>query len=105
MGSHSRELIEQARQLPVLERIEVVDALLAAIDEAEAEIDHLWAEEAEARLAAYRRGEIESVDMEEVLAKYRLEPLATRGRESIESDPIDLPLISRRELENLELHQ
>ena len=71
MGSHSREVIEQARQLPVLERIEVVEALLATIDEADAEIDHLWAGEAEERLAAYQRGEIEAVDMEEVLAKHR----------------------------------
>jgi putative addiction module component (TIGR02574 family) len=71
MGSHSREVIEQARQLPVLERIEVVDALLATIDEADAEIDRLWAAEAEERLTAYRRGEIEAVDMEEVLAKHR----------------------------------
>lgn len=71
MGLRSREVIEQARQLPALERIEVVDALLATIDEADAEIDRLWAIEAKERLAAYRCGEIEAVDMEEVLAKHR----------------------------------
>lgn len=71
MSSPSREVIEQARLLPVLERIEVVEALLATIDEADAEIDRLWTAEAEERLAAYRLGEIEAVDIEEVLAKHR----------------------------------
>lgn len=70
MGSHNQALIEQALQLPVLERLEVVDALLATIDEPNPEIDRLWIAEAEDRLAAYRRGEIKAVDMENVLAKY-----------------------------------
>ena len=71
MSSQSQSLIEQARQLPVLERMEVVDALLATIDEPNPELDRLWIVEAEDRLAAYRRGEIKTVEMEDVLAKYR----------------------------------
>ena len=71
MSSHSRLLIEQAQQLPVLERLEVIDALLATIDEPNPEIDRLWVAEAEDRLAAYRSGEIKAVDLENVLAKYR----------------------------------
>lgn len=71
MSSQSQALIEQARQLPVLERMEVVDALLATIDEPNPEIDRLWVAEVEDRLAAYRRGEIKTVEMEDVLAKYR----------------------------------
>ena len=35
-------------------------------------IDRLWAKEAEERLAAYRRGEIKAVPLQEVLAKYRV---------------------------------
>ena len=35
-------------------------------------IDRLWAKEAEDRLAAYRRGEIKAVPLQEVLAKYRV---------------------------------
>jgi len=69
MSSHSHLLIEQAWQL--LERIKVVGALLATIDEPNPEIDCLWMAEAEDRLAVYRRGEIKAVDMENVLAKYR----------------------------------
>jgi hypothetical protein len=36
------------------------------------QIDRLWAKEAEERLAAYRRGEIKAVPLQEVLAKYRV---------------------------------
>ncbi len=71
MSSQSRALIEQARQLPVLERMEVVDALLATIDEPNPELDRLWVAEAEDRVAAYRRGEIKAVELGDVLAKYR----------------------------------
>jgi len=35
-----------------------------------AEYDELWAREAMDRLAAYRRGEIPSIPLSEVLAKY-----------------------------------
>ena len=71
MSANTQALIDQFRQLPVLERIEIVDALLATIDEPSTEIDRLWAAEADERLAAYRRGEIRAVELEEVLAKYR----------------------------------
>ena len=35
------------------------------------EIDKLWAKEAEDRLAAYRRGEIQALDLKQVLSKYQ----------------------------------
>ena len=71
MSSHSQALIEQASGLTALEKMEVVDALLASVDKPDAEIDRLWAAEAEDRLAAYRRGEIKALDLNQVLAKYR----------------------------------
>ncbi|MEO7106072.1 MAG: addiction module protein, partial [Rhodoferax sp.] len=37
---------------------------------AAATLDTLWAKEADDRLAAYRRGEVEAVALSEVLAKY-----------------------------------
>jgi hypothetical protein len=42
------------------------------LDEPGPAIERLWAKEAEERLAAYRRGEIKAVPLEEVLAKYRV---------------------------------
>ena len=52
--------------------IELVDSILASLDEPDPNIDRLWAKEAEDRLAAYRRGEIKAVPLQEVLAKYRV---------------------------------
>lgn len=67
----SKQLIQEARQLSARERIEVVDAILTSLDEADSRLDELWLREAEERLAAYRRGEIKAVDLDTVLAKYR----------------------------------
>ena len=53
------------------ERIELVDDILASLDEPDPNIDRLWAKEAEDRPAAYRSGEIRTLPLEEVLAKYR----------------------------------
>jgi hypothetical protein len=36
------------------------------------EIDKLWAKEAEERLVAYQRGEIKSLDLNQVLSKYQV---------------------------------
>lgn len=71
MNSSKQDIIEQAKQLNALEKIELVDALLASVDKPDAEIDKQWATEAEDRLAAYRRGEIKALDLNQVLAKYR----------------------------------
>ena len=48
-----------------------MDDILTSLDEPDPNIDRLWAKEAEERLAAYRRGEIKAVPLQEVLAKYR----------------------------------
>jgi len=72
MTDAARNLSLQARTLSASERLELVDDLLASLDEGDARLDPLWAKEAEERLAAYRRGEIKAVSLQEVLAKYRV---------------------------------
>jgi putative addiction module component (TIGR02574 family) len=72
MTEGAKELSAKARKLSPAERLELVDDLLASLDEPDAQIDRLWAKEAEERLAAYRRGEIKAVPLQEVLAKYRV---------------------------------
>jgi len=68
----SREtLVNEALSLPPVERVAVIDRLLASLDEPDQKLDALWAEEAEARLEAFERGDIRSVTLEEMLAKYR----------------------------------
>lgn len=68
----SREtLVNEALSLPPVERVAVIDRLLSSLDEPDQKLDALWAEEAEARLEAFERGDIRSVTLEEMLAKYR----------------------------------
>jgi len=72
MTEAAKKLGDQARNLTPAERMELVDDVLASLDEVDPENDRLWTREAEERLAAYRRGEIKAVPLQEVLAKYRV---------------------------------
>jgi putative addiction module component (TIGR02574 family) len=71
MTKRTDDLLTRAAQLTATERIELVEELLASLDQPDPEIDRLWAREAEDRLAAFRRGEIGAVELDAVLAKYR----------------------------------
>ena len=71
MTDAAKSLSAQARKLTPSERLELVDDILASLDETAPDLDREWAREAEDRLAAYRRGEIKAVPLEQVLAKYR----------------------------------
>jgi putative addiction module component (TIGR02574 family) len=71
MNTTTQAIVEQAAKLSANEKIELIDALLATVDKPDAEIDALWAVEAESRLSAYQKGEIQALDLNQVLAKYR----------------------------------
>ena len=71
LTERSKQLVREAQSLSAAERIEVAESILTSLDEPDQQLDKLWAEEVEARLAAYRRGEIKAIGLAEVLAKYR----------------------------------
>ncbi len=71
MTEQAKDLIALATKLPPDERIALVEEILSSLDQPDAEMDRLWAKEAEDRLSAYRRGEIKTVELDEILAKYR----------------------------------
>ena len=71
MASQAKELMALATALTPDECITLMEEILSSLDQPDAAMDRLWAKEAEDRLAAYRRGEIKAVDLDEVLAKYR----------------------------------
>ena len=71
MNTTSRELAEKAKELPALEKLELVDELLAQLDRPDPEIERMWADEAEKRLKAYREGRLEAVPYEKVMEKYK----------------------------------
>jgi len=70
MTPTSETLSAQAAQLTPKERIQVVERILNSLDQPDAALDALWAEEANDRMAAYRRGEIKAVALIDVIAKY-----------------------------------
>ena len=65
------EILKQASALPPAEKLELVEALLNDLDRPDPGMDAAWAAEAEDRVAAYRKGEIRSIPLSDVLAKYR----------------------------------
>lgn len=72
MTQTAEALSAQTVQFPPDERVTLVDRILDSLDEPDPSLDALWAREANDRLAAYRRGEIRTVALSEVLAKYQV---------------------------------
>jgi putative addiction module component (TIGR02574 family) len=71
MNEKAKALGEQARELTAQERIALVEEVLDSLDRPDPDLDGLWAAEAKARLAAYRRGELSATNLSDIVAKYR----------------------------------
>ena len=65
------ELLNEAMSLPVELRAQLADELLKSLNPAQAEIDALWAVEAEKRVAEIEAGKAKLIPGEEVFAKLR----------------------------------
>lgn len=70
MDQDIKHILQDALELPPSKKAELVNQLLASLDEPDLEIDALWEKEAEERVRAYEKGEIRSKPLREVLAKY-----------------------------------
>ena len=67
-----KELEQQAKALTPEERAKLAEALLESLQETPlADIEEAWAREIEQRVAAYDRGELQSVSAEDVFAEAR----------------------------------
>jgi len=73
MSTTADKLVSEIRDLPDVEKLRVVDAILSDLDKPDPEIDRVWAEEARKRWTAYKEGRIPTVSYEEVMAKHRPE--------------------------------
>jgi putative addiction module component (TIGR02574 family) len=61
MSTEGKRILNDALELPPVERAELVEELLSSFDfPARKEVDALWAKEAEDRIEAYERGETKS---------------------------------------------
>lgn len=58
----AQELASLAAKLTPSDRLQLVETILATLDQPDPEIGAAWTAEAEDRLAAYRRGDLAAVD-------------------------------------------
>jgi putative addiction module component (TIGR02574 family) len=71
MAKSVDKIAQEIRELPDVEKLRLVDAILTDLDKPDPEIDRVWAEEARKRWAAYKAGKIPTVSYESVMAKHR----------------------------------
>ena len=72
MATTRDRVIEEALSLPADVRLNLVEKLLTSLNlQIDAEIDRLWAEEAERRVSQIEVGEVKMVPGEEVFSKIR----------------------------------
>lgn len=64
-------LAAEIHGLPDVDKLRLVDAILADMGRPDPEIDRVWAEEARKRWAAYKAGQASTVPYETVMAKHR----------------------------------
>ena len=60
-------------QLTPAEKAEFIDLLIKSLDEPDKEIDELWKKEAEDRIEAFEKGDLQAVSLQEVMEKYKVE--------------------------------
>lgn len=65
------KLAAEIRDLPDVEKLRLLDAILEALDKPDPEIDRVWAEEARKRWEAYKAGRVPTVSYDTVMAKHR----------------------------------
>ncbi|HXA17531.1 MAG TPA: addiction module protein [Thermoanaerobaculia bacterium] len=69
MTNEAARVLEDALRLPVEERAEIADELLATLYDYQAEVEAAWAAEIERRVADARANPDDSVEWREVLSK------------------------------------
>ena len=70
MNTRTKSIADEAERLPAVDRIRLIEHLLATLDKPDPEIDRVWAAESERRLEAYLRGETTARDAKDVLDKH-----------------------------------
>jgi putative addiction module component (TIGR02574 family) len=66
-----KKIAGNALSLPVTQRVELVELLLASLDTPDKTIDELWAKEADSRIDGFESGKIKAVSLENILSKYK----------------------------------
>ena len=62
--------MKKATGLQPIDRIRLVEAILYSLDKPDPDIEQSWIAESEARYEAYKRGELDAIDWEEIKKRY-----------------------------------
>ncbi len=71
MSASLKQIEEQARALSAEERAKLAESMLESLHSPLADIEAVWAQEIEQRVAAFDRGEIPAYPAEDVFAEAR----------------------------------
>lgn len=71
MPKTAEDLASAVHDLPEIEKLRLVDTILADLGKPNPEIDRIWAEEAQNRWTAYKAGRIPSVSYQEAMKKHQ----------------------------------
>ena len=67
----AEKILKEAIMLKPIEQAQLIDGLLSVLDKPDSVLDKMWGDEAEQRLAAYKKGILKTVSVEEVISKYK----------------------------------
>lgn len=67
---NTQTLVNSALKLSPAERFTLIDELLHSLDCPDEQVDHLWIEEAERRLEAYRSGRDQGIAAQDVVGDF-----------------------------------
>ena len=67
----AKSLLKNVLTMKPAEKFQIIDQLLSSLDQSDAKLDKLWAQEAEDRMRAFDQGRLKAVSLEKVLKKYK----------------------------------
>jgi putative addiction module component (TIGR02574 family) len=65
------KIAKQAIELHPVDRLKLVEAILFSLDKIDPEIEKSWIAESEARIEAYKKGEIQAINWDDIKGKYQ----------------------------------
>jgi putative addiction module component (TIGR02574 family) len=65
------KLADRIHDLPDMEKLRLVDAILTDLDHPDPKLDRVWAKEAHKRWTAYKAGRVQTLAYETVMTKHR----------------------------------
>ena len=71
MPTETKSMYKKALMLSPKEKANLVERLLATLDQPDKHIDNVWRKEVEDRLKAYKNGRLRAISYETVLSKYK----------------------------------